>query len=278
MGQADGHPWVLEVSSYQLELVDAFRPDVAVWLNFAPDHLARHGTLARYFAAKARLLARQQVNDVAVLPTSLGARLTPRARWVDPEQQALPPGWGEALPPHQRTNALAAWTAVVAAYPEFRCCPPAPEFILDALHQPHRLQVVGTWDGIPFVDDSKATNADATLSALRSISAPIVLILGGRHKGLGYEVLRAALQERVRRCVLIGEATPMFEALLTSWAVPYVVADDPPEALVAAYRAACPGDVVLLSPGCSSFDRFKSYAHRGRVFQRAFAALCRPRP
>lgn len=275
VGHAEGSPWVLEVSSYQLELVDTFRPDVAVWMNFAPDHLARHGTLARYFAAKARLLARQKAVDAAVLPSTLGARLVPRARWVDPERQPLPIALGEVLPPHQRTNVRAGWSAVVAAYPELQRCPPAPEIVLRALHQPHRLQTVGTWRGVRFVDDSKATNADATMAALRSIVGPIVLILGGRHKEEGYGVLRAMLEERVRCCVLIGEARPMLEALLASWSVPYVVAEDPLEALTAAYRASSPGDVVLLSPGCSSFDMFKDYAHRGRVFQRAFASLRR---
>ncbi len=273
--QALGRPWVLEVSSYQLELVSQFRPHVAVWLNFSPDHLARHGTLAGYFAAKGRLLARQEARDVAVLPGQLLARLTPKATTVTLEDHDLPRGWGEGLPEHQLFNLRAAWAAAVAAYPQIISEPPPWDPVARVLHQPHRLEMVGRWRGIPFVNDSKATNASATLSALSCFLRPVVLILGGRAKKLGYEVLGPVLRERARMCVLIGEARPRFAALLDSWEVPYVVADGPEQALALAYREARPGDVVLLSPGCASFDMFKDYAERGRAFRVAFRRMCK---
>ncbi len=271
--QAAGRPWILEVSSYQLELVGQFRPHVGVWLNFAPDHLARHASLGGYFAAKARLLAKQRAADVALLPPSLLARLAPKARTVNPEGQSLPRGWGVGLPGHQLFNLRAAWGAAVAAYPQL-CGSRVPwEPVARVLHQPHRLEMVGSRRGITFVNDSKATNASATLTALSCFSGPVVLILGGRAKETGYEVLGQALRERARVCVLIGEARAMFARLLDSWGVPYVVADGVEKALSLAYKEARPGDVVLFSPGCASFDMFRDYAERGRAFRRVFKRM-----
>ncbi len=272
--QAEGRPWVLEVSSYQLEHVGQFRPHVAVWLNISPDHLSWHGSMAGYFAAKARLLGKQGPQDAAVLPLELWTRLAPRARVVDLEEQGLPPGWGAGLAEHQLLNLKGAWAASLAAYPQLGEDPPPWDSVSRALRQPHRLQTVGSWRGIAFVDDSKATNACATLSALRSVPGPVVLILGGRAKEAGYELLRPALRDRARMCILLGEATTKFATLLSSWGVPHVEAASPDEALALAYRAAQPGDVVLLSPGCASFDMFRHYADRGRAFRRAFRRLC----
>lgn len=268
-----GRPWVLEVSSYQLEWVEGFRPDVAVWLNFAPDHLDHHGSLARYFSAKARLLARQRPGDVAVLPPELLARLSPRAQALDYTRCPLPEGWGEEIPRHLRRDLQAAWTAATAAFPGLS--PPDYELLLPALRGPHRLEPVGEMGGIPFINDSKATNAHATLAALEALDRPVVLILGGRHKGGGYEALEPALRERVRYCVLIGESRGLFARLLSRWGIPYGEASDPPSALRLAYSRARPGDVVLLSPACASFDQFKDYAHRGEAFREAFGQLSR---
>jgi UDP-N-acetylmuramoylalanine--D-glutamate ligase len=276
VGEVEGRPWVLEVSSYQLEWVEAFRPTVAVWLNFAPDHLDHHGTLAAYFAAKAKLLARQADEDAAVLAQEVLAQVSPRARCVDYDRVALPAGWGDGMPDHLRRDLAAAWAAACAAYPGLASSPPPSRAIAPALHQPHRLQRVGEVQGIAFVDDSKGTNAHATAAALAAIPGRVVLILGGRHKGGGYDALVPILRDKVRSCVLIGESQVYFAALLAPAGIPYEMADDPTDALRRAYRAARPGDTVLLSPACSSFDQFTNYAQRGDAFQRAFSALARP--
>lgn len=268
-----GRPWVLEVSSYQLEWTEEFRPDVAVWLNFAPDHLDHHGTLGAYFAAKARILARQRAEDTAVLPRDLLARLAPRARVVVLDEVALPSGWGRGLPAHLADDLRAAWAAACAADPDLAASPPSFAEVAPALDQPHRLERVGEIGGIPFVDDSKGTNAHATAAALRAIPGPVVLILGGRHKGGGYEDLVSLLPDKARACVLIGESQAYFAALLAPTGIPFEQASDPNEALCRAYRLARSGDTVLLSPACSSFDQFTDYAQRGEAFQRAFFAL-----
>ncbi len=270
-----GRPWVLEVSSYQLRWVREFRPTVAVWLNFAPDHLDHHGSLAAYFAAKAALISRQREGDVAVLPPELIAQIAPRGEVVDYTRVELPPGWGEGLPVHLVSDLKAAWAAALAAYPELRGHPPDFASLAGALRQPHRLEVVGELEGVTFIDDSKATNAHATCAALEAISAPVVLILGGRHKGGGYETLRPLLEEKVRYCVLIGESQRFFSELLSGWGIPYGLSSDPASALREAFSHAERGDVVLLSPACASFDQFSNYAHRGDEFQRAFGQLSR---
>ncbi len=266
-----GRPWVLEVSSYQLEWTERFRPDVAVWLNFAPDHLDHHGTLGAYFAAKARILARQGPEDTAVLPRELLGRLAPRARGVILEEVVLPPGWGRGLPVHLADDLRAAWAAACAADPALS--PPPFDGVAPALHQPHRLERVGEIRGIPFLDDSKGTNAHATAAALRAVPGPVVLILGGRHKGGGYEALLPLLRARARACVLIGESQDYFSALLDQAGIPYERAEAPLGALKAAYRWAKQGDTVLLSPACASFDQFRDYAQRGEAFRSAFLAL-----
>ena len=269
--EAEGRPWVLEVSSYQLEWTEEFRPDVAVFLNFAPDHLDHHGSLGAYLAAKARILRRQGRDDVAILPRELLSRLSPRARVVVYEGERLPPGWGPGLPPHLLLDLRAAWAAARAAFPDLT--PPPYAAVEAALRQPHRLEVVGEIRGIPFIDDSKATNAHATSAALRAVPGKCVLLLGGRHKGGGYEELRPLLGEKARLCVLFGESREFFAGLLSRWGIPFREASSPEECLELAYRAAHPGDWVLLSPACASFDQFENYAHRGAVFREAFRAL-----
>ena len=266
-------PWVVEVSSYQLEWTESFRPTVAVWLNFAPDHLDHHGSLAAYFAAKAQILARQREVDHAILPREILACVAPRGQTTDYGGVELPPGWGKGLVAHLRADLAAAWAAACGACPEIRRSPPPYGAIVPALRQPHRMERVGEFRGIPFVDDSKGTNAHATVAALSAIPGPVVLILGGRHKGGGYEALLPHLRAKVRACVLIGEAQPYFATLVGSAGIPYELAGDPSDALQRAYRAARPGDTVLLSPACASFDQFRDYAHRGDAFRRAFAAL-----
>jgi UDP-N-acetylmuramoylalanine--D-glutamate ligase len=278
LAEASGKPWVLEVSSYQLEWTVRFRPQVAVWLNFSFDHLDHHQTLAHYFAAKARIFRNQREGDWAVLPPELLSRLSPRAQVRVYTEADLPSGWGEGLPQHLRADLSAAWAACSLAFPDLTSSPPPWREIEPSLRQPHRLEVVGTMGGITFIDDSKATNAHATRAALLALSQPVVLILGGRHKGGGYQLLRPLLREKVRHCILIGESQDYFAALLSQWGVGYERATTPLEALRRAYARARPGDVVLLSPACASFDQFENYAHRGRAFREAFGQLSRKIP
>ncbi|MGC9530291.1 MAG: Mur ligase family protein [Candidatus Bipolaricaulaceae bacterium] len=275
VAEVAGRPWVLEVSSYQLEWTEVFRPHVAVWLNFAPDHLDHHRSLAAYFAAKARILARQCRDDVAVMNAAVAARLAPRGRLVTYPEIRLPPGWKADIAAHLLLDLQAAWSAACAVRPALAVAPPPFESVRGALAQPNRLEVVGTLGGITFINDSKATNAHATGAALRALPGPLVLILGGRHKGIGYDDLAPLLRAKVRSCVLVGEAQEFFARLLDGWGVPYVRAGAPADALAAAYRAANPGDTVLLSPACASFDQFNSYAQRGAAYRAAFAQLSR---
>ncbi|MFN3346430.1 MAG: UDP-N-acetylmuramoyl-L-alanine--D-glutamate ligase [Candidatus Bipolaricaulaceae bacterium] len=268
--EAAGKPWVLEVSSFQLLWTERFAPQIAVWLNFAPDHLDYHPSLGHYFAAKARILRRQGEEDVAVLGREILAALSPKARVRIIEDTELPRGWGEGMPEHVRFNVKAAWAACSACNSQE---PPSFETLLPVLRQPHRLEWVGEIRGIPFVNDSKGTNAHATCAALQAVPGPVVLILGGRHKRGGYEALEALLRQKVRACVLIGESQEFFRELLRGWNIPHVFAADPDEALQKAYALAQPGDTVLLSPACASFDQFRDYAHRGEAFKQAFFRL-----
>ncbi len=271
IGEVEGRPWVLEVSSFQLLWTEEFRPGVAVWLNFAPDHLDYHGSLAAYFAAKARILRRQTAEDLAVIGREILSVLSPRARALAIEEVVLPKGWEGDFPRHLRFNLQAAWASASQAFPGH--APPPFELLWPVLHGPHRLEKVGEIQGIPFVNDSKGTNAHATCAALAAIPGQVVLILGGRHKGGGYEALAPLLREKVRACVLIGESQGFFSRLLSAWGIPFVCGADPLDTLRKAYSLARPGDTVLLSPACASFDQFKDYAHRGEAFKEAFRKL-----
>ncbi len=270
LAEAADKPWVLEVSSFQLLWTECFAPQIAIWLNFAPDHLDYHLSLGHYFAAKARIFRRQGEEDLAVLGREILAAVSPKARVRIIEETQLPRAWGEGMPEHLRFNLKAAWAACSAWIGQD---PPSFEALLPALHQPHRLEWVGEIQGIPFVNDSKGTNAHATCAALQAVPGPVVLILGGRHKRGGYEALEPLVRQKARACVLIGESQGFFAALLRAWGVPHVLAADPYDALKKAYALAQPGDTVLLSPACASFDQFRDYSQRGELFNQAFARL-----
>jgi UDP-N-acetylmuramoylalanine--D-glutamate ligase len=266
-----GRPWVLEVSSFQLLWTEEFHPEIGVWLNFAADHLDYHGTLAAYFAAKARLFSRLEPSDAAVISREILSQISPAGKTVMIEDVELPSGWGEDVPDHLRFNLKAAWAAAFLS--RLGKEPPPYEILRPVLHQPHRLEYVGEIRGIPFLNDSKGTNAHATCAALRAVPGPVVLILGGRHKCGGYEALEGPLREKVRACVLIGESQEFFAALLKTWGIPMEFASDALDALRKAYGLARMGDTVLLSPACASFDQYRDYAHRGEAFKAAFQKL-----
>jgi UDP-N-acetylmuramoylalanine--D-glutamate ligase len=286
---------VAEVSSFQLETVRDFRPRVAVLLNLTDDHLDRHPDRAAYAAAKARLFANQGRADAAVvnaddpaawqlgrqavatlLPFSTRKSL-PVGAWLEGDEAVvLLPGRdgirftaGELRLPgeHNRGNALAAclaaaWIGVdpAAAWRQ------AMEYSGAA----HRIERFLEWRGIGFVDDSKATNVGAVLSALQTVGRPVVWVGGGVDKGGDYSPLAPALKAAARQVVLVGESAQQMAAAL-SGAAPIQLASDWAAAVAGAVAAAQPGDTVLLSPACASFDHFSGYAERGAVFQR----LCR---
>lgn len=272
---------VAEVSSFQLQHTADFRPDVAVWLNFAADHLDWHPTLEHYAAAKARIWANQGPGDVAVAnaedPVVAAAAGSAPGRLVtfglDRGDWCVAGGMlrgprgdvvaASRLPrclPHDVANALAAMAAASAAGAGTEACR-AGVTAFEGL--PHRVQLVGEAGGVRYYDDSKATTPASVEAALRGFES-VVLIAGGRNKGLDLRPL-AGQAHRVRAVVAIGEAAPEVEAAF-SGAAPVTVAGSMADAVGSAAAAARPGDAVLLSPGCASFDWYRNYAERGDDF------------
>ncbi|MGH9265124.1 MAG: UDP-N-acetylmuramoyl-L-alanine--D-glutamate ligase [Acidimicrobiales bacterium] len=280
---------VAEVSSFQLAFAESFRPAVAVWLNVAPDHLDWHGGLDAYVAAKARIWAQQGPGDVAVVnaddPLVMAHAATAPSRVVtfglsaEGADFTVADGWlrGPDGPlaevatlsrtlPHDLSNALAASAAALAAGA-------TAEGVKAALGGfaplPHRLTLVAYADGVRWYDDSKATNPHAAVAAVRGFES-VVLLAGGRNKGLDLSEL-GQVADHVRAVVAIGEAASQVVDAFAGRR-PVHVAGSMPEAVAAAAAAAQPGDVVLLSPGCASFDWYRSYAERGDDFARAVHA------
>jgi UDP-N-acetylmuramoylalanine--D-glutamate ligase len=284
---------VLELSSFQLETIERFRARIAVGLNVTPDHLDRHRTFENYAAAKARLFETQSGEDYAVLnrddPTcaAWGERARARVVWFSrrnaPVEGAYLEGgrlWLAGRPvieldripmrgSHNVENTLAAATAAwLAGAP--------PEAIGEAVRSfpgvEHRLEFVRRIRGVDFYNDSKATNVDATLKALEAFQTPLWVILGGKDKDGDYRPLREPLARKARAALLIGAAAEKIAAQLGG-AVPLIRAGTLEAALERAWREAVPGDTVLLAPACASFDQFRDFEHRGRVFKQWVARL-----
>jgi UDP-N-acetylmuramoylalanine--D-glutamate ligase len=297
---------VLEVSSFQLETIQTFRPKVAVVLNVTPDHLDRHRTFEAYVDAKARIFQNQRGDDFAVLneddPTcvTMAERTRAQVFWFSRQKEVKQGAWvregnilfrdGRAeaktsqreimlvseIPlkgAHNLENALAA----VCAGALMGC---APEKIRQAVREfkavEHRLEFVATIRGVDYYNDSKATNVDATIKALESFPANIHLILGGKDKGSDYTVLNDLLRQRVKRVYTIGVAAGKIESQIgssKSGGVEVVHAETLENAVRKANAVAEPGDVVLLAPACASFDQFKNYEHRGQAFKEIVRGL-----
>jgi UDP-N-acetylmuramoylalanine--D-glutamate ligase len=262
-GEVPPEQWIVcELSSFQLEYVHTFRPRIAVLLNLEPDHLDRHGSLEEYREAKLRAFANQRDDDTAIVPRGFG-KVPGRARRIEfaaadalPAEPAIP---GE----HNRENAAAAVAAARAAGVD-------EDGIVKALRAftgvPHRLELVAEHDGVRYVNDSKATNVAAALRALAAYDAPLLLIAGGRGKGERFESLADAARGRVRRAYLIGETAGELAAALRD--VPCELSRELEPAVRAAAAAARPGEVVLLSPACASYDQFRDFEQRGDEFRR----------
>ena len=271
----------LEVSSFQLERIQRFRPQVSVWLNLTPDHLDRYDNAEQYREAKLRIFENQTPEDWAVvnfrhrLPALSAQRITFSAYDTGADlhlrgevihykdEPLLDPRETNLRGQHNTENLMAALgiglsRGLTAAQmgPSLRSYRP----------QPHRCEVVRELDGVLYINDSKATNLDALEKALLSESRPVVLIAGGKDKGFEFDSLSELVGERVRWAVLIGE---MAQRIMDVWQehVPCEPVATLPEAVRVAWSIAKPGDVVLFSPGTSSFDMFKSYADRGNQFR-----------
>jgi len=288
---------VLELSSFQLEKIEEFSPKVSAILNITPDHLDRYPDLKSYTDAKLRLLENQTEEDFVVLNWDdlVTSKLAPLSRAKSlffSTKSELKVGsyvkngnlvfqlngkMGEIIPvedigikgPHNLSNSAAA-CAICGVLGVKR------ESMEKALRKfkgvEHRLEEVAIIDQIRFVNDSKATNADSLSYALQSIKEPIFLIAGGRDKGGDFNRLRERVQKEVKGLILLGEAK---EKLKNAFAdlVPTYLVDSLPEGVKLGFRKAEKGDCVLLSPGCASFDMFKDYEERGRVFKDAVLNL-----
>ena len=291
------HIIVLEVSSFQLETIQTFRPKMAVILNITPDHLDRHRTFAAYAGAKGRIFENQQADDFAVLNAddpncvALAEGIRAHICWFSRKKEVQQGasvqdgriGFRDAggkreimlvseIPlkgAHNLENVLAAICAGALMGVK-------PEHIRRAVQQfkavEHRLEYVATIRGVDYYNDSKATNVDATIKALESFPANIHLILGGKDKGSDYTVLNDLLRERVKRVYTIGAAAEKIESHIKG-AAEIVPAETLDDAVRRAAAVAQAGDVVLLAPACASFDQFDNYEHRGRVFKEVVHTL-----
>ena len=256
---------ICEVSSFQVEDALAFAPDVALLLNVAEDHLDRHGSLAAYRDAKLRVFAHQTPEQTAVAPLDFG-ELPGEGRRVDfgdPSELPLPAGEIRLRGQHNLENAMGASAAASAAGVP-------PEAVALALREfagvAHRLEEVATAGGVLFVNDSKATNVSSALRGIESFEGGVHVIIGGSLKGGGFTGLREAVSARCRAAYLIGEASERLARDLGG-TVPLVRSGDLETAVRQAAAAAAPGEVVLLSPACASFDQFTDYEDRGERFR-----------
>lgn len=292
----DGYA-VVEVSSFQLEMIEDFAPHIALILNLTPDHLDRYDSFDLYKKAKYQITINQKTSDYLILnaedrviaadkistsaekiyfshnrilPTGVFQRGGSLVGFAEgKEQQIIETAQIKIPGPHNLQNAAAAGlTALLLGI--------KPEVIAETLKSfagvEHRLENVGSSAGINFVNDSKATNVDSVCYALRSLGTPIHLIAGGRDKGGDFVPIIKYGEKNIKNIVLIGEAREkMFDQLGKSFAV--LFADSMEEAVQKLFELASPGDTILLSPACASFDMYDNFEHRGRLFKEAVAAL-----
>ena len=256
---------VCEASSFQLEDASAFAPEVAVLLNLSPDHLDRHGSYESYVQAKLRIFANQTPEDVAVIPPALEAPT--RARILvygsGPERQLaaqirLP---GE----HNQMNGMAVAAVCLARGLDAAA---VAEGLRTFKGVPHRLELVAEHDGVAYVNDSKATNVSSTTTALSSYRGGVHLIAGGRGKRQDFAPLASLVADRCRAVYLIGEAADELARAWSNSGVALHQADDLERALKLARAKARPGETVLLSPACASYDQFPDFEARGDHFRR----------
>jgi len=291
---------VAEVSSFQLEVIDSLRPDIAVLLNLTPDHIDRHGSFESYARAKARIFENQTERDVAVVnaddaESTQYAPEKPQIYWFSRTKRVASGAFvqgdqivfrrdGQDVPllsladirlrgQHNVENVLAAATTAFLLGVE-------PAAIAQGVRTfpgvEHRIEFVARIGGVDFFNDSKATNVDAAAKAIEAFNGGLLVILGGKDKGSSYAPLAELLRQRARQAFLIGAAAQKIESELSaelSGAVPLTQAGTLDRAVTLAFERAQPGDTVLLAPACASFDQFENYEHRGRVFKQLVRAL-----
>ncbi len=286
---------VLELSSFQLDLAGDFRPDVGLLLNISPDHLDRHGSIAAYTAAKMNIFRSQEAGDIAILGGEdsiadaavlnsgvsgfrFGRNPDCAAQIVNGSVVVRLTGSEEVIynlegtKLHSSVNQLNAAASILAA----TLCGCGREAIAAGLASfeppPHRMAEVGEIGGVRFVNDSKATNIGALQAALSGCTAPVILIAGGRDKGSDYTLLQDVVREKVKHLVLVGEAAGLMQAALGT-VVGTEMATTMEDAVSKSMTAAVAGDLVLLAPGCASYDMFSGYEERGRVFTECVQCL-----
>ncbi len=300
LAEATSESWsVLEVSSFQLETIETFRPKIALVLNITPDHLDRHGSFEAYAAAKTRITENQTAEDFLILnaedePTKLvAAKTKAQVYWFSPRRQVKQGAFvhgesilfrakegGEVEPvmpvseiplagAHNVENVLAAVCAARLAGVHAQTI---REAVAGFRAVEHRLEFVRELNGVRWFNDSKATNVDATTKAVEAFPGGIWLILGGKDKDSDYSTLSPLLRSRVKAVITIGSAAEKIEAHLAG-VVKIERAETIERAVAWARKQAKSGDVVLLAPACSSFDQFENYEHRGRVFKELVRAL-----
>jgi UDP-N-acetylmuramoylalanine--D-glutamate ligase len=284
IGQIDAEVTVVcEASSFQLEDTEAFAPEAAVLLNLEPDHLDRHGSFDAYVAAKLRIFANQGNHDVAVAPAELkiedlggcarrvlfgslpAAELSERSGYLWWDEQPLLEVDRISLPgEHNRQNAMAAAAVCLARGID-------PGAVIAGLETfsgvAHRLEQIAVGRGVRWVNDSKATNVASTIVALRAYPGGIHLIAGGRGKRQDFRPLAPLVAERCSAVYLIGEAAGELRMALGDTGVPLHEVGDLERAVAAAGQAARPGETVLLSPACASFDQYPDFEARGDHFR-----------
>ena len=287
---------VAELSSFQLELITTFRPDISVFLNLTPDHLDRHPSLEAYGAAKARIFENQSEEDAAILnaddpATTPYAPTKPRLFWFSRKQRVAQgaflrgneivfrhDGHEEVIlkqheiplvGAHNVENVLAAVAACRLAGADAAA---VARGVRSFAGVEHRLEFVAEVGGVRYYNDSKATNVDATLKALDAFPGRILVILGGKDKGSDYTPLQQPLREKAILALLIGAAAEKIESQIAK-SVAIERAKTLDRAVEIASHDAQPGDVVVLAPACASFDQFQNYEHRGRVFKELVRAL-----
>ena len=277
----------LELSSFQLESMVNFHPEVALWLNFAPDHLDRYPTEKAYYEAKLHIFDNQKEEDIAIiragspLPalkaltlsfSSEGKRatLSYKNSTIFEGKKALLSLKGTSLDSkHNAENAMAAILATRALGISLESIEKTFQSFLPPLH---RCEVVRTLRGVTYLNDSKATNLHALEAALKSQTHPVILLVGGKDKGLDYTPLCPLLEEKVRHCLAFGQIKEQL-ANTFEGSCPITLASSLEEVVEKAAQYAVEGDIVLFSPGTSSFDMFTGYEHRGEVFKSLVQAL-----
>ena len=279
--------FTVEVSSFQLETISTFQPKVAVWLNLTPDHLDRYRSMEEYRAAKLRIFENQNSTDYAVTNGAddfppLAAQQIRFSAYLDDSDLTLKQETihfrGSPILHVAETNLTGIhnienlMAALGTAYALNLPWENAKRGLKGYTLLPHRCEQVAEIDGIRFINDSKATNLDALAKALESQSAPVVLLAGGKDKGFEFDTLADLVRTKVKHAVLIGE---MADRISGSWSriVPCSIANTLKEAVIEARRLSRRGDVVLFSPGTSSFDMFKNYADRGNQFREIIREL-----